>query len=316
MRTLYPDIKPFDRQMLDVGDGHRLYIDQSGRQDAHPVLFLHGGPGNGCEFDSRRFFDPNQYRIVLLDQRGSGRSEPLGETRANTLDDLIRDIESIRVHLGLERWALFGGGWGSTLALSYAQTFPEHVSGMILRSPFLGRKQDIEWIYGAGLNRFYPDQWREFCAPLEDGVDPIQGYQALMGAQNELGRMDAAKRFAAWEAECSNLRPDARLVQHLTKAPRALSRCRIGTHYYVNDCFLAPNQLLDDAHRLTGIPGYIVQGRFDLVTPPEAALALAQAWPGSELFMVREAGHSATEPTMIDALVRSTEGLADRLNAG
>ena len=253
---------------------------------------------------------------MLFDQRGSGRSEPLGETKANSLSDLLNDMEMIRRHLGLERWALFGGSWGSTLALAYAEAYPEHVSGMVLRSPFLGRRQDIEWIYGEGLNRFYPDQWREFCAPLDHGADPIEGYQALMSAKNELGRMDAAKRFAAWEAECSNLRPDARLVRHLTKAPRALSHCRISTHYYANDCFLSPNQLLDNADRLTGIPGYIVQGRFDLVTPPEAALSLARAWAGSELMIVREAGHSATEPAMIDALVRSTGLLAEQLNLG
>jgi len=313
MRSLHPDIKPFDRQMLEVGDGHQLYVDQSGRPGHHPVVFLHGGPGNGCEFDSRRFFDPDQYHIILFDQRGAGRSLPSGAIHANTLDHLIDDMEMIRAHLDLEQWALFGGGWGATVALKYAETYPDRVSGMVLRSPFLARRADVDWVYREGLNQFFPEQWRRLTEILDDEQTPLLGYQALMNSDNELERMDAAKRFAAWEAECANLRPDSRLVRHLTKASRALARCRISTHYYTNDCFVEENQLLAEAERLNGIPGYIVQGRFDLITRPAAAIDLANRWTTSELMIVREAGHSATEPAMIDALVRATQRLAERL---
>ena len=316
MQPLFPEIKPYARHRLQVDALHNLYVDESGNTAGLPVVFLHGGPGSGCEVDSRRFFDPAVYRIILVDQRGSGRSTPQGETEHNTLHNLIKDLEQIRELLAVPAWVIFGGGWGSTLALAYAEHHPAKVLGLILRGVFLGRQADIDWIYKDGAKAFFPEHWADFMAPIlsDEPTAPCESYRELMASDNDLVRMTAAKAWSVWEAHCANLHPNARLLNHYAAPHRALTRCRIGTHYMVNGCFLEPNQILAQAGQLKDIPGIIVQGRFDVLTPMAAAHALQEHWPGSEILVVREAGHSATEPAMIDALLRATKTLAQRLD--
>ncbi len=318
MQPLFPEIKPYARHRVQVDAGHNLYVDESGNETGLPVIFLHGGPGSGCEFDSRRFFDPAVYRIILVDQRGSGRSTPQGEIEGNTLQNLIGDLDQVRDLLKIRAWVVFGGGWGSTLALAYAEHDPKQVLGLILRGVFLGRPADIDWIYKEGAKAFFPEYWADFIAPILDldQATPCESYHELMTSGNDLVRMTAAKAWSVWEAHCSNLHPNARLLNHYAAPQRALTRCRIGTHYMINGCFLEPNQILAQAGQLKDIPGIIVQGRFDVLTPMAAAHALHEHWPGSEVMIVREAGHSATEPAMIDALLRATKALAQRLDAG
>ena len=314
MLPLYPELKPYARHRLKVDDIHDLYVDESGNEAGIPVLFLHAGPGSGCEFDSRRFFSPDKYRIILFDQRGAGRSLPTGEVSANKSADLLGDMEKIRIKLDIDKWVLFGGGWGSTLALLYAESFPGRVLSLVLRGIFLARQEDINWIYQDGANRFCPDHWEDFVAPLADyGPDQVcAAYQALMQGDNELARMSAAKAWSIWEAQCTTLHPNQRLIKHFSDAHRSIARCNIGSHYYSNGCFLTENQILRDAPRLKDVSGIIVHGRFDLFCPFENAHLLHQAWPQSQLYIVREAGHSATEPALIDALIRATRTTANR----
>ena len=268
MFPLYPEIKPYSRYSLKVDDIHELYVDESGTPSGIPVLFVHSGPGSGCEYDSRCFFNPEKYRIILFDQRGSGRSLPHCELGNNTTADLLADMEKIREHLKVDQWLLFGGGWGSTLSIAYAQLYPERVLGMILRGVFLGRQEDIDWFYQKGASDLFPDHWEDFrdhvAPPKRD--DLIEGYRELMTGSDELARMGAAKAYSRWEAQCSTLHPNQRLIKHFTSVHRALARCYVGTHYFSNACFLEPNQLLDQSHRLEGIPGIIVHGRYDVVS--------------------------------------------------
>lgn len=317
MLSLYPEIKPFKRHQLKVDDIHELYIDESGTDEGIPVLFVHSGPGSGCEFDSRCFFNPEKYRIVLFDQRGAGRSTPHGELRNNETTDLVNDIEKVREFLGIDRWVVFGGGWGSTLSLVYAETYPEKLLGLVLRGVSLGRKQDINWLYQEGASRFYPDHWEEYIAPIADGdrSDLLTAYHEIITGPNDLARMSAAKAWSAWEAHCSTLHPNQRLIKHLSSSHRSLVRGRIGTHYLTNECFLEKNQIIDCAALLTDIPGIIIHGRFDTVSPLENAYTLHEAWPHSQLFIIREAGHSATESAIIDALIRATCDMALRFEA-
>ena len=311
----YPEIKPYARHRIKVDGIHELYIDESGIPHGIPVLFVHAGPGSGCEYDSRSFFDPERYRIILFDQRGAGRSTPHGELTANTTADLISDMEKIREFLSIEKWVLFGGGWGSTLALVYAEAFPDRVEGLVVRGVFLGRKKDINWIYQDGVSRFFPDHWEDFAAPIPEGQrhDFIAAYAKKLESEDELARMGAAKAWSRWEADCSTLHPSQRLIKHLTDAHRALARFRIGVHYFSNNCFLEEEQIIRNADALDGIPGIIVHGRYDMMCPLENAFTLHEAWPESQLYIVREAGHSATEPPLVDALVRATTDMARRL---
>jgi proline iminopeptidase len=314
MLPLYPEIKPYARHMVRTDDGHEIYVDESGSVDGIPVLFVHAGPGSGCEFDSRCFFNPEKYRIVLFDQRGAGRSTPHCELENNETGKLLGDMELIRERLGIEKWVLFGGGWGSTLSLVYAETYPERMLGLVLRGIFLGRQQDIEWSYQEGASKFFPDHWEDYVAPVpQDERDNMaSAYHRLMTGSNELARMAAAKSWSSWEAHCSTMHPNQRLIKHFTNPHRALARCRIGTHYYDNNCFIEENQIVERAGALKDIPGIIVHGRFDMVCPLENAHTLHQAWPSSQLYIVREAGHSATEPVLIDALIRATRSMSLR----
>lgn len=317
MLPLYPEIKPYSRHMVRVDDTHELYVDESGIPHGIPVVFVHSGPGSGCEYDSRCFFNPEKYRIILFDQRGAGRSRPHGETTANSTADLVRDMEQIREFLGVEQWIVFGGGWGATLGLVYAETHAERVMGLVVRGVFLGRQQDINWIYQQGVSRFYPDYWENFEAPIPaaERNDFLAAYAKRINGSDELARMASAKAWSRWEADCSTLHPNQRLIRHFSEPSRALARCRIGVHYFTNDCFLDENQIIDKIDAIKDIPAIIVHGRFDMLCPLESAYNLHQAWPISQLYMVREAGHSATEAPLIDALIRATRDMALRFEA-
>ncbi|MBP8262562.1 prolyl aminopeptidase [Pseudomonas fluvialis] len=313
MQSLYPEIKPYARHALAVQEPHVLYVDESGSADGLPVLFVHGGPGAGCDALSRRFFDPALYRIVTFDQRGCGRSTPHACLEHNDTWALVEDMEHIRQQLGIERWVLFGGSWGSTLSLAYAQRHPERVQALILRGIFLCRPEDFRWFYQEGASRLFPDYWQDYLAvipPAERG-DLMQAYYKRLTGSDEIAQMQAAKAWSCWEGRTASLRPNPQLVERFHE--RALSIARIECHYFVNQAFLEPDQLLRDMPRIAHLPGIIVHGRYDAVCPLDNAWALHQAWPGSELQIIRDAGHAASEPGIADALVRAADSLARRL---
>ncbi|MBK1672897.1 prolyl aminopeptidase [Ectothiorhodospira shaposhnikovii] len=313
--SLFPDIRPFRSQHLDVDPPHRLYLEECGISEGIPVVFLHGGPGSGCESWHRRFFDPNRYRIVLFDQRGCGRSVPHASLERNTTWDLVSDMERIREHLGIDRWVVFGGSWGSTLALAYAQAHPDRVLGLVLRGIFLCRDQDIHWFYQDGAGRLFPDYWEDYLAPIPeaDRGDMVAAYYRRLTGTDEVARMAAAKAWSEWEGRTATLLTNPAVVGHFQNPFTALSLARIECHYFRHQAFLEPDQLLRDAHLLAEIPGYIIHGRYDVVCPVDQAWALHQAWPRAELCIVPDAGHSAGEPGIARALVAATQALADRL---
>ncbi len=312
MKDLYPAIKPYTSQHLEVSGGHQLYIEQIGNPEGIPVLFLHGGPGAGCEPYHRRFFDPQAYRVVLFDQRGCGRSTPHAGLTHNTTWELVADIEAIRQTLGIERWLLFGGSWGSTLALAYAETHPEQVLGLILRGIFLCREEEISWFYQSGASKIFPDYWEDFIAPIPQAerADLLQAYHRQLTGENEIQRMAAAKAWSVWEGRTASLKPNPAVVDFFSHPHTALSLARIECHYFVNHAFLRPNQLLEDAPKLAGIPGVIVQGRYDLICPMTSAWELHRAWEGSELRVIPDAGHSAAEPGIRSVLIETTDRFA------
>ncbi|MEO1751636.1 prolyl aminopeptidase [Thiofaba sp. EF100] len=315
MRTLYPPIQPFQSFALPVSNLHTLYVEECGNPDGLPVVFLHGGPGAGCTENHRRYFDPERYRIVLFDQRGCGRSTPHAELAENTTWDLVADIERIRAQLGIERWLVFGGSWGSTLGLAYAEAHPERVTGLILRGIFLCRPRDIHWFYQEGASALFPDHWRDYLAPVPepDRGDLLSAYHRLLTGPDELRRMAAAKAWSLWEGRTATLLPDTATTDYFGNPHVALSLARIENHYFVNHAFLEPDQLCRDAGRLAHIPGIIVHGRYDVVCPIEQAFALAEAWPEARLQIIPDAGHAASEPGIVDALVRATDQFADFL---
>ncbi len=312
---LYPAIRPYATRTLQVDARHTLHVEECGSPEGLPVVFLHGGPGAGCEDYHRQFFDPQHYRIILFDQRGAGRSTPHADLTDNTTAHLIADIERIREELRIEQWLVFGGSWGSTLALAYAQTHARRVLGLILRGIFLCRRRDLLWFYQEGANFVFPDYWEDFVAPIPEAErgDMMQAYHQLLTGSDELVRMKAAKAWSLWEGRCSNLQHDARVVEAFSNPHMALSLARIECHYFVNHIFLPENHLLSAAEKLQGIPGIIVHGRYDVVCPIEQAFALHQAWPDSRLDLVAEAGHSALELGISTALVEATREMHSRL---
>ena len=313
MAHLYPDIKPSVTHTLEVDSPHKLYVEESGTLDGIPVVFVHGGPGAGCERYHRRFFDPNVYRIILFDQRGCGRSTPHAELARNTTQALVADMEVIREKLGIDKWVVFGGSWGSTLGLVYAQTHPQRVLGLILRGIFLCRPAEIHWFYQDGANWIYPDYWEDFVRPIpeEERGNFVRAYYKRLTGDDEVARMAAAKAWSVWEGRSATLLPNQSVINHFGDPYTALSLARIECHYFINNSFLEPNQILRDAHRLTGIPGTIVHGRYDIVCPMKSAWDLHQAWPESVL-VISNAGHSATEPATSDALVNATIEMSKR----
>ncbi|WP_417500849.1 prolyl aminopeptidase [Marinobacter sp.] len=309
MLTLYPDIKPYAKHRLAVEAPHELYVEESGNPEGIPVLFVHGGPGGGCEDYHRRFFDAERFRIILWDQRGAGRSTPLAELKGNSTDKLVQDMETIRTFLGVERWLLFGGSWGATLSLVYAQTHSERVMGLVLRGIFLCRPRDISWFYQDGASRVFPDYWQDFEAPIpvDERDDMVSAYYRRLTSSNELEQIQAAKAWSIWEGRCATLHPNPRVIEHFGHPHVAIALARIECHYFMNASFLEDNQIIRDAHKLRHVPGIIVHGRYDMVCPLDNALALSKAWPEADLRIIREAGHSASEPAIVDALVRGVD---------
>lgn len=314
MLTLFPEIEPYATHRLAVDEPHVLYVEECGNPAGLPVLFLHGGPGAGFQPWNRRFFDPARYRIVLFDQRGAGRSTPHAHLEGNTTPALVADIERLREFLGIDQWVVFGGSWGSTLALAYAEAHPGRVTGLILRGIFLCRDQDIRWFYQDGASHVYPDHWADYVKPIPEAErhDFLQAFHRRLTGEDEIARMAAAKAWSIWEGQCATLRPNHNVVEHFSDPHVALALARIEAHYFVNRIFLRDNQLLDEARQLAGIPGVIVHGRYDMICPLDNAFALHAAWPEAELQIVPDAGHSAAEPGIIDALVRAANDFARR----
>lgn len=315
MQLLYPEIKPYARHELAVEAPHVLYADESGEPDGLPVVFLHGGPGAGCDALSRRFFDPSVYRIVTFDQRGAGRSTPHASLENNTTAHLISDMEALREFLKIDKWVLFGGSWGSTLALAYAQAHPDRVSGIILRGIFLCRDQDIRWFYQEGASHIFPDYWEDYASliPEVERGDMVSAYYRRLIGDDEICRMHAARSWSAWEGRCATLRPSAQVIDRFNDSRRAYAMARIECHYFINKAFLEPDQLLRNMPSIAHIPGILIHGRYDMVCPLDNAYALHQSWPGSELQIIRDAGHAASEAGTADALVRATQSMAQRL---
>lgn len=318
-RRLYPAIEPHDAGHLDVGDGQRLYWETSGNPSGEPVVFVHGGPGGGTGAAQRRYFDPEHYRIVLFDQRGCGRSTPHiadgADLSVNTTDRLIADLEQIREHLGVDRWLVFGGSWGSTLSLAYAQTHRDRVAGLILRGIFLLRRTEIDWYYNGGAGNLFPELWEKFLAPVptdqRDG-DLVEAYHHLLHSDDDAVATEAAIAWSSWEAATSYLLPQPDRVAENADPRFALAFAKIENHYFRNAGFLRENQLLTDAHLLAHIPGVIVQGRYDVVCPATSAWELHRAWSSSDLVIVDDAGHSAAEPGIVHHLVEATDRFRSR----
>ena len=309
-RTLYPEIEPFDSGTLRVSDLHALYYEQCGNPHGKPAVFLHGGPGAGCNAKCRRFFDPTVYRIVLFDQRGCGRSTPHAELRENTTRDLVADIERLREHLRIERWQVFGGSWGSTLALAYAETHPEHVTELVLRGIFMLRRAELQWFYQKGCDMLYPDAWEKYLAaiPKAEHGDLILAYHKRLTSDDPAVRLAAARAWSVWEASTSFLLQDEAYIAASAGDAFALAFAGIENHYFVNRGFFEhDDQLLRNAHRLRGISGVIVQGRYDVVCPLRSAWDLHRVWPEADLRIVPDAGHSAFEPGNVHELVGATD---------
>jgi proline iminopeptidase len=314
LRTLYPEIEPYDQGMLDVGDGQRIHWELVGDPRGKPAAFLHGGPGGGLVPDHRRVFDPAAYNVLLFDQRGCGLSTPnAGEhgadLSANTTGHLVADIERLRGMLGVERWLVFGGSWGSTLGLAYAEAHPARVSELILRGIFTVRAQELAWAYEGGSAHLFPDRWEAFLAPIpESERDDLLGayHRRLFGDDPEVRRA-AAVAWSVWEAALFHLIPRQEPIDLFSRPELALAFARIESHYFVNGGFMPEGQLLRDAGRLRDIPGVIVQGRYDMCTPPTTAWELHRAWPEAELIIVPDAGHSAAEPGITHHLIEATD---------
>lgn len=314
LRKLYPPITPHDSGMLDVGDGHQVYWEVCGNPKGKPVVFLHGGPGGGCGPSHRQLFNPEKYRIVLFDQRGCGRSLPHANLHANTTWDLVADIERLRELLGIAKWQVFGGSWGSTLALAYAETHPERVSEIILRGIFLLRQRELDWYYQEGASWLAPDRWEEFLAPIPEAErgDLMSAYHQRLTGTDEAAKLEAARAWSRWEAATVTLLPDYGMIEGFSNAHFALAFARIENHYFVNKGFMEEGRLLANVFRLKDIPGVIVQGRYDLATPARSAWELHKAWPSAQFHLIEAAGHAYNEPGILDQLIAATDGFADQ----
>ncbi|MFU8797396.1 MAG: prolyl aminopeptidase [Gammaproteobacteria bacterium] len=317
MLTHYPSIDSYAEYQLAVQPPHVLHLEESGNPHGIPVLFVHGGPGAGTKPDQRRFFDPTIYRIILFDQRGAGRSTPHACIEHNNTRALIADIETIREFLNIDRWVIFGGSWGSTLSLVYAQAHPERVMGMILRSIFLGREQDIHWLAKpGGASQVYPDHWEDLIAPipLTERHNLLAAYHKRLNGTDDISAMHAAKTWALWESRCLMLDPDTISLESHIDPSIALSLARLECHYMSHACFLKPNQILDNMSAIGHLPAIIIHGRYDMVCPVEQAWSLHRAWPQSTLQIIRAAGHASSEPGITDALVHATKTFGARFS--
>lgn len=315
MRDFYPPVEPFMTGTLKVSPLHEIYFEQAGRPDGSPAIFLHGGPGGGINEDHRRYFNPESYRVVLFDQRGCGKSKPFAELKENTTWDLVKDIEKLREHLGIEKWLVFGGSWGSTLALTYAVTHPERVTGLVLRGIFLCRPSEIRWFYQDGAHQIFPDAWepyRDFIPPEERG-DFVSAYYRRLTGEDENVRLQAAKVWSTWEASTSHLHVNPKAVADFNQPELALPFARIECHYFKNNAFFpTDNYLLENVQKIRHLPGVIVQGRYDVVCPMRSAWDLHRTWPESKLIVIPDAGHAASEPGTRSALIEATDRFLQR----
>ncbi|MGI9202785.1 MAG: prolyl aminopeptidase [Woeseiaceae bacterium] len=311
-RELYPPIEATRTGFLDVGGGHTLYYEECGNPQGKPAVFLHGGPGGGCTPAMRRFWNPDVYRIILFDQRGSGKSKPHANLENNTTWDLVNDIELLRVALQIDKWQVFGGSWGSTLALAYSQTHPERVSEIVLRGIFMLRKKEIDWFYQHGASEIYPDRWQHYLEPIppDERDDLLQAYYRRLTSDDATERLQAAKSWSIWEGTTSTLLPNEAIAADFAADDMATALARIECHYFVNQGFMKDNQLIDEIDRIRRIPAVIVQGRYDVVCPAVSAWELSQAWPEADFRIVPDAGHAAFEPGNAHELVMATDAFA------
>ncbi|MBX9724841.1 MAG: prolyl aminopeptidase [Candidatus Obscuribacterales bacterium] len=305
MNTLFPEIEAYNQFFLSVAEPHKLYVEEAGNPNGQPVVFLHGGPGGGFSPNHRRLFDPAKYRIILLDQRGAGKSTPHASLENNTTWDLVADLEILRKHLNIERWLVFGGSWGSTLALAYAETHPEHVTGLILRGIFLCRPEEIKWFYQGGVDLIYPDLWEEYIKPIpvEKRDKMVEAYYELLDGPDEKARLQAAKAWSVWEGSTVKLIPSSDVISSFEDDLKALAMARIECHYFIHNCWLKEDQLIKDVPRIRNIPTWIVHGRYDVVCPVKNAWDLHKAFPEAKLQIIQDAGHAYDEPGILTALL-------------
>ena len=308
---LYPPIEPFDQRMIEVGDGHRIYMEQAGRRDGVPVVVFHGGPGGGCSPAMRRYFDPEVYRVILFDQRGCGRSRPHASVDHNTTWHSVSDIERIRSDLGIDQWIVFGGSWGATLGLIYAQTHPERVAALVLRGIFAATQGELDWFYGGGAGQFFPETWKAFVdlIPEVERDDLILAYHKRLFSGDRTTEVQYARAWAAWENALASTSSSGQF--HLPPSDYALAFSKLENHYFINKAFLEEDgQIFRDMHKIAHIPGTIVQGRYDVICPPKTAFKIADLWPASRLRMINDAGHALSEPGISAELVRTMDALA------
>ncbi|NEP42555.1 MAG: prolyl aminopeptidase [Okeania sp. SIO2H7] len=313
MREFYPPIEPYTHGTLKVSDIHTLYYEECGNPKGKPVVFLHGGPGGGCLSIYRQYFDPQKWRVILFDQRGAGKSTPHAELKENTTWDLVSDIEKIRVHLNIKNWVVFGGSWGSSLALTYSQTHPEFCKGLILRGIFMVRKKEIHWFYQEGASNIYPDAWEEYLKPIPEAErgDMVAAYYKRLTSEDSQIRLEAAKAWSIWEGSTSKLIQNPGSIASFGNSHFAEAFARIECHYFINNCFFdEDNFLLKNIDKIRHIPGVIVQGRYDIPCPVASAWELHKAWPEAEFIIVPDAGHSVTEPGIKSALIEATDKFA------
>jgi proline iminopeptidase len=313
LRGFYPEIEPYETGTLDVGDGHVIYYERVGTKGAKPAVFLHGGPGGGISPKQRRVFDPTRYDVLLFDQRGCGRSKPFAELEANTTWHLVADIERLREMVGVDTWLVFGGSWGSTLALAYAETHPERVSELVLRGIYTMTKAEMDWYYRFGVSEMFPDKWERFVAPIPEAErgDMLAAYRKRLTSEDGATRLAAAKAWSVWEGETITLLPEPETSTVFGQDEFALAFARIENHFFVHAGWLDDGQLIRDAHKIRHIPGVIVHGRYDMPCPLRFAWALHKAWPEAEFHIVEGAGHAFTEPGILDQLIRATDKFAE-----
>ncbi len=312
-RTLYPAIEPYESGMFDVGEGHSLYYERVGTPGAKPAVFLHGGPGGGMSPAHRGQWNPDEYDVLLFDQRGCGKSTPFAELEFNDTWRIVEDIERLRQMCGHEAWQVFGGSWGATLALAYAQAYPQRTTELVLRGVFLARQKELDWLYSYGASEIMAEAWDDFVSviPEAERGELIEAFYRRLTGADEDAKQEAARAWSVWEGQVATLLPKPELVEDYADAAKAVPMARIAAHYFREKFWLEENQLLRDVGKLKGIPGIIVQGRHDICTPPTSAWELKKAWPEVDLRIVHDAGHSASEPGIIDGLVRATDELAD-----
>lgn len=314
MKTLYPEIEPYNEFDFKVSDLHTIHVEESGNPNGKPVIFLHGGPGGGIEPIYRRYFHPEKWRVIIFDQRGCGESKPHAELRENTTWDLVSDIEKIRVHLEIENWVVFGGSWGSTLSLSYAITHPKRCKGLILRGIFLLRQKEIRWFYQEGCSYIYPDAWEKYLEliPESERDDLVTAYYKRLTSKDEQTRLEAAKTWSIWEASTSKLFQSEDSLHHFENPKVSEAFARIECHYFINQGFFkSDGWLLENVYKIRHLPGVIIQGRYDVVCPMTSAWDLHRTWPGADFHIIQDAGHSMTEPGIRSKLIEITDKFVD-----